>query len=128
VSLGIETVTTGNLGNSIDGHLSDLKSGGTGNVQNGDLSKAQKIVDAAIKQLSSLRGRLGAFQKNTVQSTMNSLGVSLENTTAAESEIRDTDFANETATLTRQQIIQQAAIQSLAIANSQPQAVLALLG
>ncbi len=128
VSLGIETVTTGNLGDAVNGHLSDLKSGGSGNVQNGDLTKAQKIVDSSIKQLSSLRGRLGAFQKNTVQSTINSLGVSLENTSAAESEIRDTDFAAETATLTRQQIIQQAAIQSLAIANAQPQAVLALLG
>jgi len=128
VSLGIETVTTGNLGNPVDGFLSALKSGGTANVVNGDLTKAQSIVDAAIKQVSSLRGRLGAFQKNVVGATMNSLGVSLENTAAAESVIRDTDFAQETANLTRQQILSQAATQALGIANAQPQAVLRLLG
>ena len=54
--------------------------------------------------------------------------MTLENTAAAESVIRDTDFAAETAALTRQQIMAQAATQSLAIANAQPQAVLALLG
>jgi flagellin len=128
VSLGIETVTTGNLGDSIEGFISGIKSGGTSNVVNGDLTKAQRIVDAAIKQVSSLRGRLGAFQKNTVAATINSLGVALENTAAAESSIRDTDFARETADLTRQQILSQAATQALSIANSQPQSVLSLLG
>jgi len=128
VSLGIETVTTGNLGDSVKGFLSALKSGGTGNVINGDLTKAQSIVEQSIKQVSSLRGRLGAFQKNVVTSTISSLGVTLENTTAAESVIRDTDFAAETAQLTRSQILVQAATQALAIANSQPQQVLSLLG
>ena len=56
------------------------------------------------------------------------LGIALENTAAAESQIRDTDFAAETAALTRGQILQQAAIQSLSLANSGPQAVLSLLG
>ncbi len=128
VSLGVQTVTTGNLGDQTNGFLSSLKSGGTANVVNGDLTKAQSVVNSAIKQVASLRGRLGAFQRNTVGATISSLGVSLENTAAAESVIRDTDFANETATLTRQQIMAQAATQALAIANSQPQAVLALLG
>ena len=128
VSLGIETVTSGNLGNAVDGYVTALKSGGTANVVNGNLTTAQKIVDNSIKQVSSLRGRLGAFQKNTIGSTINSLGIALENTAAAESALRDTDFANETATLTRLQIMAQAATQSLAIANAQPQSVLALLG
>ena len=128
VSLGVQTVTTGNLGSNTTGFLSSLKSGGTGNVVNGDLTKAQNIVNAGIKQVSSLRGRLGAFQRNTVGATISSLGVSLENTAAAESVIRDTDFAAETATLTRQQIMSQAATQALAIANAMPQSVLALLG
>ncbi|MFO0829910.1 MAG: flagellin [Phycisphaerales bacterium] len=127
VSLGIETVTTGNLGDNLDGFLSALKAGGAANVQNGDLSKAQSIVETAIKQVSSLRGRLGAFQKNVVGATISSLGVALENTAAAESSIRDTDFAAETANLTRAQILSQAATQSLALANSSPQAVLSLL-
>lgn len=127
VSLGIETVTTGNLGDSVTGFLSALKSGGTANVVNGDLTKAQNIIDAGIKQVSSLRGRLGAFQSNVVGATISSLGISLENTAAAESSIRDTDFAAETASLTRQQILAQAATQALSIANAQPQSVLALL-
>jgi flagellin len=128
VSIGVETVTTGNLGKGGVGHLSDLKAGGTGNVINGDLGLAQKIVDEAIRQVSSLRGRLGAFQKNTIGATINSLGIALENTAAAESSIRDTDFATETAELTRRQILSQAATQALAIANAQPQSVLQLLG
>lgn len=127
-SLGIQSTTSGNLGSTIDGFLSALKSGGEANVTNGDLTKAQKVVDASIKQISGLRGRLGAFQKNTIGATINNLGVTLENTAAAESAIRDTDFAAETANLTRQQIMQQAATQSLSIANAQPQSVLALLG
>ena len=128
VSLGIETVTTGNLGSGGNGFLSSLKSGAVANVQNGDLSKAQLVIDDSIKQVSSLRGRLGAFQKNVVGATISSLGIALENTAAAESQIRDTDFAAETAALTRGQILQQAAIQSLSLANSGPQAVLSLLG
>ena len=128
VSLGIETVTTGNLGGNSFGFLSDLKSGGSANVQNGNLSKAQEVIDASIKQVSSLRGRLGAFQKNVVGATISSLGVALENTTAAESAIRDTDFAAETANMTRAQILSQAATQSLALANSAPQQVLSLIG
>ncbi len=128
VSIGIEAVTTGNLGKGGVGVISSLKSGGDQNVINGDLNLAQKIVDEAIKQIASLRGRLGAFQKYTVQSTINSLSIALENTAAAESAIRDTDFAAETATLTRQQILSQAATQALAIANAMPQSILALLG
>lgn len=127
VSLGISTMTSGNLGDAVTGFLSNLKAGGTSNVLNGNLSQAQKIVDSAIKQVSTLRGRLGAFSKNVVGSTINNLGVTLENTTAAESAIRDTEFAVETASLTRQQILSQAATQALNIANSQPQSVLALL-
>ena len=127
VSLGIETVTTGNLGSVTDGVLSALKSGGSANVVNGDLTKAQQIVNASIKQTSSLRGRLGAFSKNVVGATIRNLGVTLENTAAAESMIRDTDFAAETANLTRAQILQQAGISVLSQANAQPQNVLALL-
>jgi flagellin len=127
VSLGIETVTTSNLGNAVSGFLSELKSGGSANVQNGNLTKAQEVLDLATKQVSSLRGRLGAFTKNVVGSTINSLGVALENTMAAESAIRDTDFAAETAQMTRNQILVQASTQALSLANSAPQSVLQLM-
>ncbi len=128
VSLGIQSVSSGNLGNAVTGYLSDLKSGQAANVTTGDIDKAQTIIDAAIKQVSGLRGRLGAFQSNTVGATVRSLGISFENTAAAESQIRDTDFAAETASLTRSQILVQAATTVLSLSNAQPQAVLALLG
>mgnify|MGYP001050336495 CR=1 FL=1 len=128
VSIGIQNVAARNLGTLSTGYLDELGSSRAANVVDGDISKAQKIVNAAINQISSLRGRLGAFQKNVIGSTINSLGVALENTSAAESAIRDTDFANETAQLTRSQILVNAATNVLAMANSQPQSVLALLG
>ena len=127
VSIGIQSVASRNLGNESTGYLSGLASGADNNVIDGDLTEAQKIVDAAIGQVSQQRGRLGAFTKNTVGSTIRSLGVALENTSAAESAIRDTDFAKETAELTRNQILVQAATNSLGIANSNPQNALSLL-
>ncbi|HEX7009199.1 MAG TPA: flagellin [Phycisphaeraceae bacterium] len=128
VSIGIGNVAVRNLGSLNNGYLADLASSRAANVVDGDLQKAQLIVDDAIDQIAQLRGRLGAFQKNTIGATIRSLGVALENTSAAESAIRDTDFANETAQLTRSQILVNAATNALAIANSQPQSVLALLG
>ncbi len=128
VSIGVENVAARNLGSLTLGFLDDLASGNTNNLVNGNLESAQKIVDKSINQVSSLRGRIGAFQKNIVQATIRSLGVSFENTSAAESVIRDTDFASETAELTRAQILVNAATQSLGIANANPQSVLSLLG
>ncbi len=126
-SIGIQSVSTGSLGDNTVGYLSTLQSGATSNLSSGSSVKAQKIIDKAIKQVSQLRGRLGAFQKFTLGSTINSLGVAYENASAAESAIRDTDFAEETAALTRSQILAQAATTVLAQANSSPQNALALL-
>ncbi len=126
-SLGIQSVSTGSLGNSSLGYLSSLSSGGASNLNSGNLVNAQKIVDLAVTQVSQLRGRLGAFQKFTLGSTINSLGVAFENASAAESAIEDTDFAQETANLTRAQILSQSATTVLAQANSAPQAALTLL-
>lgn len=128
VSIGIENVAGRNLGEQGIGFLDQLGSGRTSNLVSGDLATAQKIVDSAITQVSSLRGRLGAFQKNVVGATINSLGVALENTAAAESSIRDTDFAAQTAEMTRSQILVNSSTSVLRIANSQPQSVLSLLG
>ena len=75
-----------------------------------------------------MRGRLGSFQKNTLESTINSMKVATENLYAAESAIRDTDFATETSRLTRSQILVQASTMTLQAANMAPQAVLSLLG
>jgi len=128
VSIGIKNVATRNLGNTLTGFLDDLAAGQSANVVDGDLSKAQKVVSKSIDQISSLRGRIGAFQQNVIGATTRSLGVALENTSAAESQIRDTDFASETAELTRSQILVNAATNVLSISNSRPQSVLSLLG
>lgn len=131
VAIGIGDVAARKLGTSdVSGtlrFLSDLASGKTLNVASGDITNAQKVVSQAITNITQLRGRLGAFQKNTVGATIRSLSVSLENTTAAESTIRDADFAYETAGLTRSQILVSAATNILGLANSAPQSALQLL-
>ena len=136
VSLGIQDVAVRNVGRAnvdVSGtintyFLSDLATGRDLNLVDGNLEGAQKVVGRAIEEMGALRGRLGAFQKNTIGATIRSLGVSLENTTAAESVIRDADFASETSELTRSQILVQSATNVLGLSNSQPQAVLQLLG
>ncbi len=127
VALGIQNVASRKLGNSEIGFLSDLASGKRYNVVDGDLTSAQKVVDESVRLISGLRGRLGAFQRNTVGATIRNLNISLENSAAAESVIRDADFAAETAALTRSQILSQAAQNSLQLANNAPQSALSLL-
>ena len=92
----------------------------------GSPTTAIDAIDLAIDSVASARGDLGALQ-NRLQSTINNLGVSVENLSAAESRIRDADIAAETAELTRNSILQQAAISILAQANVQPQVALSLL-
>ncbi len=128
VALGIQDVAVRKLGNSTIGFLDRLGSGKANSIGSGDIGGGQKIVAEAIKQVSSLRGRLGAFQRNTVGATIRSLGVAVENTAAAQSLIRDADFASETAALTRSQILVSASTNILSLANQQPNAALQLLG
>jgi flagellin len=127
-SIGVSSVSTGDLGDSFNGYLSSIGSGGSNSLSSNNLSTAQNILNSAIGQVSSLRGRLGAFQTFTIGSTVSSLGVSYENVSAAESAIMNTDFASETSNLTRDQILSQAATTVLAQANAQPDNVLKLLG
>lgn len=126
-SIGIDAVSTGSLGSASSGFLSSIGTGQANALSTKNFAQAQRIIRAAIDQVSSTRGRLGAFQRNTLDSQISSLNVALENTSAAESAIRDTDFAEETAKLTRSQILVTAATQVLQLANSAPQAVLQLL-
>ncbi|RDH43567.1 flagellin [Zooshikella ganghwensis] len=83
-------------------------------------------VDNALQQISKQQAELGAIQ-NRFLSTINNLSISSENLSAANSRIRDADFAAETAELSRAQVLQQAGISVLAQANARPQQVLALL-
>lgn len=127
-TIGIGEVSTAKLGNSGVGFLATLGTGLGNSLSSKNFATAQRIVRSAVDQVASLRGRLGGFQKDTLVSTMNSLRVALENITAAESAIRDADFAVETSNLTRAQILVAAGTSTLQLANAQPQSVLALLG
>jgi flagellin len=85
------------------------------------------MVDQAINEVTSLRGALGAFQKNTLESNLSNLRVANENLISAESIIRDVDMAAEMAEFTKHQIMMQSATAMLAQANQIPPNVLRLL-
>jgi flagellin len=93
----------------------------------GGASAALASIDSAIKTIDSKRADLGAIQ-NRFQSTVRNLSNIVENVSAARSRIKDTDFAKETAELTRSQILQQASTTILSQANQRPQSALSLLG
>jgi flagellin len=93
----------------------------------GNASAMLANIDTAISAVGGLRADLGALQ-NRFQSTIRNLSNISENVSAARSQIKDTDFATETANLTRNQIIQQASTTVLSQANQRPQAALSLLG
>lgn len=98
-----------------------------------DLTTAQgsqdaiSVIDGALAKIDRNRATLGAVQ-NRLSSTVNNLNSIVENSSAARSRIRDTDFTKETAELTKNQILQQAGTSILAQANQLPQAALSLLG
>ena len=92
----------------------------------GSISNAILAVDAAINTVSSLRGRLAAVQ-NRLNSTLTNISVASEQLSGANSRIRDVDVADETSSLTRNSVLQQAAVSILSQANVQPQAALSLL-
>lgn len=127
-TIGIGEVSSAKLGSSGIGFLSSLGSGQTNDLASKNFTTAQRVIRQTINQVASLRGRLGAFQKNTLSTTINALGIARENVTAAESAIRDADFAKETSDLTRAQILVNSSTTVLQIANAQPQNALALLG
>jgi len=89
---------------------------------------AQSIIDASINEVSTTRGTLGSFQKNTLESNLRNLRIAAQNLTASESNIRDTDMAKEISEFTKNQILLQAGTAMLAQANQVPQIVLSLFG
>lgn len=116
---------------AVDARSSSIGLGaGSGAAAVDTVSNAQAALgalDSAISQIASLRASFGTVQ-NRLESSIRSLAVAQENTTAAESRIRDVDFANETAELTRNQVLQQAGISVLSQANVSTQSALSLLG
>ena len=123
--LGIQSVDSANLGGTA-GRLYQLGSGKDASLAT-NTKLAASIVMAAADQVSAIRGRLGAFQKATVDTNISSLTDAVTNLTAAQSSIQDADFAAESANLTRAQILVQSGTAVLGIANKNPENVLSLL-
>ncbi len=123
--LGIGSLSTGQLSGA-SGRLYELGSGQDKSLI-GDINSAGEIIDEVINQVTSLRGRLGAFQATSLESNLISLGETVSNLQEAESSIRDADFAVESANLTRSQILVQSGTNVLSLANQNPQNVLSLL-
>ena len=118
ISVGLVDISRGGLG--LSGSTFDLTT-----VTNA--SAALNTIDTAIDSVATFRGNLGSSQ-NRLRSTIRSISATAENLSAAESRIRDVDVASETADLTRNTILQQAAVSVLSQANVQPQIALSLLG
>ncbi len=105
----------------------DIASISTGSFTGLGSGSGTADIEAAIKAVATERATLGAKQ-NRLEYTSNNLGTTVENLTAAESRIRDTDMAKEMVNLTKNNILLQASQAMLAQANMQPQGVLSLLG
>ena len=129
ISYGINSMQANKIGivsglNS--GGLNDIMSTGTFNLS-ANAADAVAIIDKAINDVSTERANLGSFQKFTLETTIDNLGITNENLTSSESRIRDVDMASEMMDFTKNQILVQAGTAMLAQANQLPQSVLKLL-
>lgn len=135
-NFGLQSVAASNLGGTlVNGSLdflSSLRSGQGNDIRTSfnrrNFTPSSDILDKAIDEISIIRGRLGAFGKNVLETNVRSLQANFENLTASESQIRDADFAQETSKLTRAQILSSAGTSALGLANQSSQNVLQLLG
>jgi flagellin len=127
VHMAFNSVRTTTLGDSTVGLLYTLRSGQPNDLAGKNFPAAQAIINRAIDQISTYRGRLGNAQRNQIDPAINSQTIAIENVTASESVVRDADMAAEVSALTRAQILVQSTQRTLLIANSAPQQVLALL-
>lgn len=129
VNAAITDVRATALGTTAGGStgLNSIKTGGAYSLAT-DPATALSVIDEAINDVSDARAKLGAIQKYTLETKINSLNVSVENVTASESRVRDTDMALEMANYTKNTILMQSATAMLAQANSVPQNILTLLG
>jgi flagellin len=129
-NMAINSVHASSLGSAEIGYLSQIKTGGEYalTTTNPRYDDASRIIQTAIDQISMLRGRLGSYERNTLDTNMNQLSITSENLMSAESSIRDADFAAETSKLARDQILVNAGTTVLTLANQAQQSVLRLLG
>jgi flagellin-like hook-associated protein FlgL len=121
-------INVNDLGTATGSSLASLATDGANALGSGNLTKATDVVAEVTRQVSELRGRLGAQQAVTLETATASLSAMKESLASAQSAIMDTDFASECAGQTRSQILVQSGMSVLALANQAPQRVLSLLG
>jgi flagellin len=129
ISGALNDATIGGFANAATGTLTATTTTGINALSVSGFSDAQLAIDQldnALKEINTNRADLGAIQ-NRFSSVVANLQTTSENLSASRSRIRDTDFASETASLTRAQILQQAGVAMLAQANALPNNVLSLL-
>lgn len=131
INIGLPSIAASRLGgkliNSKLQFLDSVRSGGSNDLNSANFQNATEILSQAIDEVSLLRGRLGALEKNTLETNVRSLQSAIENLTASRSVIRDADFASETSELSRAQVLSSAGTSVLQLANNQSQNVLQLL-
>jgi flagellin len=126
VTMGIRSINTVQLGGPT-GVLNQLRSGQAANLTDNP-NMAFRIIEESLLAITSIRGRLGTMQRATLETNITVLNDTLVALTEAESQIRDTDFAEATSELTRAQILVQANMNTIGIANQIPNYMLSLLG
>ena len=123
--ISLRNMSASSLGKHLPGNMfTDLSKIDVTTVQGAQ--DAQSVIDSAINLVSTTRGTLGSFQKNTLESNLRNLRIAAQNLTASESQLRDTDMAKEMSEFTKNQILVQAGTAMLAQANQIPQIVMSL--
>ncbi|MDR2117847.1 MAG: hypothetical protein LBP87_15835 [Planctomycetaceae bacterium] len=123
--IAVKSVHTVALG-GVNGYLSQLKTGGQHDLLT-DTAAAFKIVEEVTAEVSAIRGRLGAFQKNQIRANMENMLDAIEIETTARSEIVDTDFALESSAFAREQLLLQTGVSVLQQNGQNAQQLLGLL-
>ncbi len=131
-SLSLPDAGTSSLGETVvDGvtyTLADLKSGGAANLVDGDIAIAQQIIQNSLTDVSTARAGIGSFQKYTVGSRLSTIETSIQNLSAADSAIRDTNYAIETALLSRLLVLRESSMVAFSINLGGQMSVLQLIG
>ena len=125
-TLGINGLFSHQLGSNTLGYLNTLKSGGANDLST-NANNAVGVARSALEQVATQRGRVGGFQKFVVETSINSLNSTKESLIAARSVILDVDYAQETAELSRTNVLTQSAISLLGVVSQQSAQILSLL-
>jgi flagellin len=126
-TIGVDALYTYMLGDVAYGYLESL-GGGKANSLIDNPNQAAQIASAAAEHIATVQGRVGGFQKFQVQTALNQQTATKESYASALSTIKDVDYAQATADLSRQNVLMQAAMSLLGLANQQATQVLSLLG